>query len=784
MLQPLEHEGSLVTITHSSHWGAFEAEVEAGRLVSVKPFSTDADPSPILDALPGMVHSSMRVARPMIRKGWLENGAGPAEGARGRDSFVAMPWDEALDMVAGEIRRIRDSQGNEALFSGSYGWASAGRFHHAKTQLQRFFNLIGGSTTQIGSYSYAAGQTLLPHIVGSMDPLVGPLSSWDGIVADTRILVAFGGIPLKNAQVEAGGTAEHTTGPWLERARRAGIRIVNISPIRDDIGSKFGAEWISIRPGTDTAMLLAMAYVLQSEGRHDRAFLDTYCVGFDQFAEYLRGSVDGIAKTPEWAASLTGVPAETIANLARAMAGERSMINLAWSLQRADKGEQPYWAAISLACLIGQIGLPGGGFGFGYGTEAGMGNPRRPIPLPTHQAGQNPCPSAIPVARIADMLLAPGTPYEFDGGRYLYPDTRLIYWCGGNPFHHHQDLNRLVQAFQMPDTIIVNECWWTATAKHADIVLPATTTLERNDIGASKRDRHLIAMKQAIAPVGEARSDFAIFSALAARFDLKNAFTEERNERAWLEKLYEDAQVGARGHVELPPFDVFWRDAVVAVPGPDEPYTLFSAFRSEPERHPLDTPSGKIEIFSERIASFDYDDCPGNAVWLEPEEWLGADAARTYPLHLISNQPKTRLHSQMDAAGPSLASKIKGREPISINPADAEERGLEAGDICRVFNARGALLAGVVIDSGVMQGVVQLSTGAWFDPDVDLELERHGNPNVLTDDRGASRLAQGPIAQSCLVQLEKWSEPLPVVKAFTQPRYRRMEGIQIGDIKR
>ncbi|MDO9435724.1 molybdopterin-dependent oxidoreductase [Hydrogenophaga sp.] len=756
--------------THSSHWGAFEAVVRHGRLVAAEPLAIDQDPSAILAAMPEMVHSDLRVDRPMFRKGWLEHGPGKSTENRASDPFVALPWDEALDRVAQELNRVRTLHGNAAIFSGSYGWSSAGRFHHAKTQMQRFINLIGGSTTHVHSYSFAAAQALLPHVIGTLDPVVGPVSSWDGIVDHTQLMVCFGGIPLKNAQVEAGGVGAHTTADWLRRAKAAGVQFVNISPLSADIPASTAAQWMPVRPGTDTALLLGIAHTLMVEALHDRAFVESHCVGYGAFAAYVRGDTDGVPKSAVWAAAITGIPADAICTLARRMARSRTMIAMAWSLQRADHGEQPYWAAIAVAAMLGQIGLPGGGFGFGYGAEAGMGNPRRRLPNPTHQAGRNPTNSWIPVARVSDMLLRPGAPYEYNGATRSYPDIRLVYWCGGNPFHHHQDLNRLVRAFRKPETIIVNECWWTSTARHADIVLPATVTLERNDIGAAARDRYLVAMKQAVQPAGEARADFDIFRGLAARCGVEEAFTEGRSEAEWLRHLYDTARERARElGTDLPDFDQFWERGTVEVAAPNEPHTLFEAFRRSPLEHPLKTPSGRIEIFSRTIADFGYGDCPGHPVWLASCEWLGSERAQTYPLHMMSNQPRTRLHSQMDPAGASQQEKIQGREPLRLHPVDAAQRGIHDGDIVKVWNDRGALLAGAVLCEQMMCGVVQLATGAWYDPVQPFGLDKHGNPNVLTLDKGTSRLGQGSIANSCLVQVARWEGPLPDITVHRPP---------------
>ena len=274
-----------------------------------------------------------------------------------------------------------------------------------------------------------------------------------------------------------------------------------------------------------------------------------------------------VSRSADWAAPITGVAADTVRDLARRAAAARSMITCAWSLQRAHHGEQPYWAAIVLAAMLGGIGLPGGGFGFGHGSINGIGAPRVDIAGPEVPLPLNPARSKIPVARIADMLLDPGASYAFDGRRYTFPDIRLIYWAGGNPFHHHQDLNRLQRAWQKPETVIVHESWWTPTARHADIVLPATTTLERNDIGGSSRDSFILAMHRAIDPIGESRNDFDIFRALAKRLGYELAFTEDRDEMGWCQWVYDQVRASATSKgIALPGFQQFWAEGFVELP--------------------------------------------------------------------------------------------------------------------------------------------------------------------------------------------------------------------------
>tara|TARA_R110000868_G_scaffold73791_2_gene213630 strand:+ start:1851 stop:4100 length:2250 start_codon:yes stop_codon:yes gene_type:complete len=745
--------------------------MDNGRLTSVEPFEKDGHSSDLLQSIPDAVYDTSRIQAPMVRKGWLKPGREPH--GRGRDAFIQVSWREALDLVAGELQLVKDTFGNEAIFGGSYGWASAGRFHHANTQLKRFLNCHGGFVNQLHTYSIAAGLTLLPRILGDHRALRA-LTPWSEIRNHTQLFVAFGGLGTKNAQVLSGGPGEHVLGDWLPALARAGVEVVSVSPVRDDTVDALNAEWLAPRPNTDTALMLGLAHTLVEEGLHDRAFLNRYCVGFERFERYLMGRDCGVPKSADWASNICEVPAETIRALARRMASARTMIGTAWSLQRAEHGEQPFWMTVVLGAMLGQVGLPGGGFGFGYASTNGPGNTIHKVPVPNLTSGDNPVRNHIPVARIADMLLHPGEPYDFDGESRTYPDIRLVYWCGGNPFHHHQDINRLIAAWRRPQTVIVQDPWWTATARHADIVLPATTTLERNDIGASSDDRFILAMEKAIDPVGEARNDYDIFSDLAARFGYIDSFTEGRDESEWLFHLYEVArQKSAKEGIALPDFDSFWKAGHAEKPVRTEPYNLYADFRADPNACSLKTPSGKIEIFSETIDNFGYDDCPGHPVWLEPSEWLGGDMAKRHPLHLISSQPNGRLHSQMDQGRVSRVTKIKGREPIRLHPLDAADRGIVAGDIVRVFNDRGAVLAGVILSEELRRGVVQLATGAWYDPLSTEEpntLDKHGNPNVLTIDRGTSKLGQGPVSHTTLVEVEIYSEPLPAITAFDRPK--------------
>ena len=754
---------------HGAHWGAFRPRVHEGRLVEALPFEHDRDPSPLLRSVPGAVHARNRVTRPAVRAAWLR-GTG---GRRGADPFVEVGWDTALDLVADALATTRAQHGPEAVFGGSYGWASAGRLHHARTQLHHFLACLGGFSGQVSNYSYGAADRLLPHVLGDTSAVTGQVATWDDIAAETDTLLMLGGAPAKNVQMESGGTGDHTARLGLAHALEAGTHVVNVNPVRCDAPAHPGVEWVPIRPGSDTALLLALMRRLDEDGAVDEDFVARCTVGDERLRAYLRGHRDGVDKTPAWAAAITGVPPATIEGLARRLRSGRTLVTATWALQRAEHGEQPYWAVVALAAYLGQIGLPGGGFGFGYGCVARSGGTYRPFGTPAFHPRPNPCPVRVPVARLADVLLHPGAPYDFDGAVHRYPDVRLVHWAGGNPFHHHQDLNRLARAWQRPETVVVHEPWWTPTARMADVVLPATTTLERDDIGAASGDPWLVAMKRTVDPPGEARDDRWILTRLAERLGVDAEYTGGLDDAAALRAMYDDARrsAAAHGH-DLPDFDTFWATGHhrYDLPPPPPP---FAAFRRSPGDAPLATPSGRIELFSATIDGFGYDDCPGHPTWLTPTEWSGAATART-PIHLLSPQPGTRLHSQLDMAGVSAESKIAGREPCVLGRRDAEERGIADGDVLRISNDRGETHVGAVVSDDVVPGVALLATGAWWtplDPAQDDSPELHGNPNVLTRDVPASRLSQATTAQSVLVAIERAAGPPPFRDPHAPPAF-------------
>ncbi|MBT5433995.1 MAG: molybdopterin-dependent oxidoreductase, partial [Rhodospirillaceae bacterium] len=527
------------------------------------------------------------------------------------------------------------------------------------------------------------------------------------------------------------------------------------------------------RPGSDVALMLGLAHWLITHDRIDREYLERCCAGTEEFIAYVTGAGDGTAKSPAWAAGITGLDEKAIKALAERMAGKRTLITVAWALQRADHGEQPFWMAAALAALLGGLGKPGEGVGYGLGTFNNYGAGRLPFRKAAFPQGKRRLDRFIPVSRVADMLLQPGATIPFNGQNVTLPEIDLVWWAGGNPFHHHQDLHRLSNAFRKPATVIVNDSFFQPTCRLADIVLPATTFLERNDWAASAHGGAITPMHQLAEPFAKARNDHDIFAAMAERFGLREAFTEERDEMGWIRHMWGITRDNARrGGYDLPEFGTFWTGGMINIALENDSSGKLIRHRSDPQAHPLRTRSGKVELFSETVSDFGYADCPGHPAWLEPREWLGSKDARQHPLHLMSDQPSGRLHSQLDPGKASQATKTQGREPCLIHPDDAAQRGITDGDILRVFNRRGACLVGAVVTSRIRPGVICIATGSWFDSDdpgnAD-SLERHGNPNVLTRDEGCSSLSQGPSCNSALVECERFTGSLPSVEAYEIP---------------
>ena len=776
------------TIVTAAHWGPIGVVVENGKAVKSGPAIEPVIANELQSVVPEQLYSETRVKYPMVRKGYLEGNKDTT--LRGHDEWVRVSWDKAFELVANEFKRIRTEGGAENIFGGSYGWKSSGALHSCRTLLHRYLNATGGFVGHKGDYSTGAAQVIMPHVLGTIE-VYEQQTSWETVLESGEIVVLWSANPMTTLRIAWTSTDQKGI-EYFKKLKESGKRIICIDPVRSESCEYLGAEWIPIHTATDVPLMLGIAHTLVMENKHDKDFLKKYTVGYDKFEAYLLGKEDNQPKDAQWASKICGVPTEVIKQLALDFSSKRTMLMAGWGMQRQRHGEQTHWMLVTLASMLGQIGLPGGGFGLSYhysngGVPTATGGSLSSISATLESNSSNTGQSwlaktselSFPLARIADVLLNPGKKIQYNGHEITYPDIKLIYWTGGNPFVHHQDTNTLVKAWQKPDTIIVNEINWTPTARMADIVLPVTTSYERNDLTMSGdyASMHIFPMKQVVEPQFEAKNDYDIFKELSKRAGVEDKFTENKSEMDWLKSFYQDAFEGARkNRVIMPKFEKFWEEnkpITFNTTDKAKKWVRYEQFRNDPLLNPLGTPSGKIEIYSDTIAKMNYDDCKGYASWIVPEEYAGNVTAEE-PLALVTPHPYYRLHSQL--AHTSLRQKyaVNDREPVLIHTEDAKARGIANGDIVRLFNKRGQVLAGAIVTDGIIQGTVALREGAWYDP-LDLGVSekplcKNGCPNVLTRDEGTSKLAQGNSPNTCILQVEKFTGEAPEVTVFKQPK--------------
>ncbi|AHJ76112.1 trimethylamine N-oxide reductase I catalytic subunit [Kosakonia sacchari SP1] len=769
---------AIKTVLTAAHWGPMLVDTDGENVLASRGALPTRHPNSLQTVVQDQVHSPTRVRYPMVRKGFLASPSRP-QGVRGQDEFVRVSWDEALTLIHQQHQRIRDTYGPSSIFAGSYGWRSNGVLHKAATLLQRYMSLAGGYTGHLGDYSTGAAQAIMPHVVGGNE-VYQQQTSWPLILEHSDVVVLWSANPLNTLKIAWNASDEQGI-PYFDALRKSGKRVICIDPMRSETVDFFGdsMEWIAPHMGTDVALMLGIAHTLVENGWQDEDFLSRCTVGFDTFSAYLTGERDGVAKTAEWAAEICGITANKIRELAALFHENTTILMSGWGMQRQQFGEQKHWMLVTLAAMLGQIGTPGGGFGLSYHFANG-GNPtRRAAVLASMQGTVKDGVDAvdkIPVARIVEALENPGAPYQHNGMDRHFPDIRFVWWAGGANFTHHQDTNRLIRAWQKPELVVISECFWTAAAKHADIVLPATTSFERNDLTMTGdySNQHLVPMKRVVAPQYEARDDWEVFAELSERWEAggRERFTEGKNDLQWLETFYNiAAERGASQQVTLPPFAEFWQaNQLIEMPESEQHarFVRFADFRRDPQANPLKTPSGKIEIFSERINSFGYADCPPHPMWLEPDEWHGN--AQPQQLQVLSAHPAHRLHSQLNYSRLREAYAVAGREPVTLHPADAKARGIVAGDVVRVWNQRGQVLAGAVVTDGIKPGVICIHEGAW--PDLDPAaggICKNGAVNVLTKDLPSSRLGNGCAGNTALAWVEKYQGPALTLTAFDPP---------------
>jgi anaerobic dimethyl sulfoxide reductase subunit A len=654
-------------------------------------------------------------------------------GKRGEGKFIRISWDEALDTIAGHIFRIRDSYGPEAIFLLSMG----GDVHnlHNTTRISKVLGLAGGFTTAWGVTSFQGGMYAQKINYGTFFTC----NARDDLL-NSKLIILWGWNPANTI------TGVNTN--WtLIKAKEAGTKIVAVDPKYTDSAATFADRWIPIRPGTDGAMLLAMAYLLLKESLQDQKFLDTFTLGFEKFRDYVLGMEDGTAKTPAWAEAITGVPAASIEDLAREYATTKPAALLSGIAPgRTAFGEQYHRLTITLASMTGNVGIHGGDAagrsweslvgGFPYKVAPGVA-----INNPVDSKATRPPKGSPPWFRDSRVHFCDIPDFIIKGKAGGYPaDCKMMAILNCSYVNAFPNINKIVQALKSENLefIFMNEQFLMPTTKFADIILPTNTYMERNDIANGVGIPFYGAVNKAIEPLGESKSHFEIASLLASRLQVAGF------DQATEEDLLREMTKGS----EISDYDQFKKTGLFR-PRFKEPYVSFKQQIEDPSNNPFPTPSGKIEIYSQQLADLDQPNLPPIPRYIETWESREDPLAAKYPLQLISTHLLRRANSQFENI-PWL--RELQEQAILVNFEDARVRNIQHGDTVRVFNDRGELIVPAKVTERIMPGVVDVPHGAWYNPDKN-GLDRGGCPNVLTKDTYSP--GGSFTYNTCLVQVEK-----------------------------
>ncbi|MFC1822301.1 molybdopterin-dependent oxidoreductase [Thermodesulfobacteriota bacterium] len=657
-------------------------------------------------------------------------------GKRGEGKFERISWDEALDTIAGKLKQVKETSGNSSIFLHSYSGAP-GALHNGAS-MRRLLSMFGGFTTWWGLVSGWAAYISVCAQYGSFTPGNSPED-----LIHSKLIIMWGWNPAETIW----GT---NTSFNLGRAKEAGARVVAVDPRFHDSAAAFADQWIPIRPGTDAAMMAAMAYVMIGEDLCDWHFLDTHTVGFDKYRDYVLGKGNDIPKTPVWAETITGVPAGAIEKLARDYANTRPAALIdGFGPGRSAVGEQFHRCAMTLASMTGNVGISGGSAAGLQQVPLGMSFRLPALPVP-----KNPVEFGSPrirnrfdadlrsqtrvhVSRLWDAVL--------EGRSGGYPsDLKFFYCLCANPLNQFPNVNKGIKALHSLECIVVHELFMTATAKFADILLPVTSLRERNDLYRPwLSGPYYLYGNQAVEPLYECKSDYEIAVELATRLGISGY--SEKNEEEWLREFIEKSEDTAE---EIKDFEKFKREGIHRVPL-KEPIVAFREQIEDPENNPFQTPSGKIEIYFEDLAELNNPKCPPIPEYVENWEGPNDPLRKKYPLQLITPHTKRRTHSNFDNL-PWLAELEQ--QSVWINSKDAVTRGVKDGEQVKVFNDRGTMLIPARVTQRIMPGVVSIPQGAWYSPDEE-GVDRGGCANVLCRDEHSP---SGAFAcNTALVEVEK-----------------------------
>lgn len=686
-------------------------------------------------------------------------------GARGEGKFERISWEEAYDIIATNMQRLIKEYGNESIYlnygTGTLGGTMTRSWPPGNTLVARLMNCCGGYLNHYGDYSSAQIAEGLNYTYGGWADGNSPSD-----IENSKLVVLFGNNPGET-RMSGGGVTY-----YLEQARqKSNARMIIIDPRYTDTGAGREDEWIPIRPGTDAALVNGLAYVMITENLVDQAFLDKYCVGYDEktlpasapknghYKAYILGEgPDGVAKTPEWASQITGVPADKIIKLAREIGSTKpAFISQGWGPQRHANGEIATRAISMLAILTGNVGINGGNSGAREGSYS--------LPFVRMPTLENPIQTSISMFMWTDAIeRGPEMTALRDGVRgkdKLDVPIKMIWNYAGNCLiNQHSEINRtheILQDDKKCELIVVIDCHMTSSAKYADILLPDCTASEQMDFALDAscgNMSYVIFNDQVIKPRFECKTIYEMTSELAKRLGVEQQFTEGRTQEEWMRHLYAQSREAIP---ELPTFEEFRKQGIFKKRDPQGHHVAYKAFREDPQANPLTTPSGKIEIYSQALADIAatwelpfFNDTATTEIYTPGFESYQDPLNKQYPLQLTGFHYKSRVHSTY---GNVDVLKAACRQEMWINPLDAQKRGINNGDKVRIFNDRGEVHIEAKVTPRMMPGVVALGEGAWYDPDTK-RVDKGGCINVLTTQR-PSPLAKGNPSHTNLVQVEK-----------------------------
>lgn len=689
-------------------------------------------------------------------------------GKRGEGKFERISWDEAFDLIGDKLKQIKKEYGNEAIYlnycTGTIGGTVSKSWPPAATPIARLMNCWGGYLNHYGDYSTAQIAVSLPYLYGGS--WVGNNCTSD--VVNTKLIVNFGNNPAETRM--SGGGVVYLLSQARERSK---ARMIIFDPRLTDTAIGENDEWVPIRPGTDAALVAAMAWVMIQEDLVDMDFIKRYTIGYDEdslpesapknasWKSYILGlGEDKTAKTPAWAATITGVPEATIIRLAREIAMTKPCnIMQGWGIQRTAMGEQASRAICMLAVMTGNVGIAGGGTGAREGSYS--------MPFAAFPTLTNPIKTSIPMFLWTDAIHNHKNMTALNAGvrgaeRLKQPVKFIWNYAGNCIINQHSDTNRTHEILQddtQCEMIVVIDNHMTPSARYADILLPDLTAAEQPDFarnGSCGNMGYTIFCDTAVAPLYESRSVYDMCVGVAKRLGVEEQFTEGRDQEAWLRHIYAESQK-MNPAIQNLSFDEFRKMGIFKQKNPGEPHVEFRAFRENPEANPLTTPSGKIEIYSERLANIanTWELQPWDVILALPSyvpSWEGHESPETakYPLQMFGFHYKSRTHSTY---GNVAVLKDACRQEIWVNPIDAKRRGINDGDLLKVWNDRGELQVVAKVTARIFPGVVAMGQGSWYQPNRQ-GVDTGACMNTLTTQRPSS-LAKGNPQHSNLVEIAK-----------------------------